>query len=70
MATSRKTELLVRYLESYLSDLERWLKEWRITINVSKSTRCFSLAGASKIPDMYYTSGSQSYVSMQPVIWE
>jgi retron-type reverse transcriptase len=26
MATSRKPELLVSYLESYLSDLERWLK--------------------------------------------
>jgi hypothetical protein len=38
MATSRKPELLVSYLESFLSDLERWLKEWRIGINVSKST--------------------------------
>jgi hypothetical protein len=38
MATSRKPELLVSYLESYLSDIERWLKEWRIAINVSKST--------------------------------
>jgi hypothetical protein len=38
MATSRKPELLVSYLESYLSDLERWLKEWRIAINVSKIT--------------------------------
>jgi hypothetical protein len=38
MATSRKPELLVSYLESYFSDLERWLKEWRIAINVSKST--------------------------------
>ena len=38
IATSRKPELLVSYLESYLSDLERWLKEWRIAINVSKST--------------------------------
>jgi hypothetical protein len=38
MAKSRKPELLVSYLESYLSDLERWLKEWRIAINVSKST--------------------------------
>jgi hypothetical protein len=37
MATFRKPELLVSYLESYLSDLERWLKEWRIAIKVSKS---------------------------------
>jgi hypothetical protein len=28
IATSRKTTLLGRYLESYLSDIERWLSEW------------------------------------------
>jgi hypothetical protein len=38
IATSRKPTLLVRYLESYLSDLQRWLNEWRIAINVSKSS--------------------------------
>jgi hypothetical protein len=36
--TSNKPGLLVSYLESYLTDLERWLREWRIAINVSKST--------------------------------
>ena len=49
IATSRKPTLLVSYLESYLNDLQRWLSEWRTTINVSKSTtiifvrarRCF-----------------------------
>jgi hypothetical protein len=35
--TSRKPALLVRYLESYLKDLQRWLNEWRFTINISKS---------------------------------
>jgi hypothetical protein len=30
--------MLVSYLESYLNDLQRWLSEWRIAINVSKST--------------------------------
>jgi len=35
---SRKPTLLVIYLESYLNDLQRWLSEWRIAINVSKST--------------------------------
>jgi hypothetical protein len=34
IATSRKSALLIRYLETYVSDLERWLREWRITINV------------------------------------
>jgi len=38
MAASCKPTLLVSYLESYLNDLERWLSEWRIAINVSKST--------------------------------
>jgi hypothetical protein len=45
-ATSHKPTLLVSYLESYLSDLQRWLSEWRIAINVSKSTAIiFTLAG-------------------------
>jgi len=38
IATSRKPTLLVSYLESYLNDLQRWLSEWRIAINVSKCT--------------------------------
>jgi len=38
IATSHKPTLLVSYLESYLKDLQRWLSEWRIAINVSKST--------------------------------
>jgi len=33
IATSRKPTLFVSYLESYLNDLQRWLSEWRITIN-------------------------------------
>ena len=32
IATSRKPAQLVSYLESYLSDLEQWVKEWRIPI--------------------------------------
>jgi hypothetical protein len=36
-ATSRKPALVVSYLESYLADLELWLRKWRIAINVSKS---------------------------------
>ena len=38
IATSRQPALLVGYLETYLSDLERWLSKWRIAINVSKSS--------------------------------
>jgi hypothetical protein len=38
IATCLKSALLVSYLESYLAVLERWLREWRIVINESKST--------------------------------
>jgi hypothetical protein len=38
IATFRQPVLLIKYLETYLCDLERWLSEWRITINVSKSS--------------------------------
>lgn len=37
MATSRKSTLLVSNLGSYLNELQRWLNEWRIAINTSKS---------------------------------
>ena len=43
---SRKPTLLIGYLESYLNDLQRWLIEWRIAINVSKSiVKIFARAG-------------------------
>jgi len=46
IATSRKPTLNVSYLESYLNDLQRWLSEWKIAINVSKSTAIiFAAAG-------------------------
>jgi len=38
IATSRKSTLLISYLESYLNDLQLWLSEWRIAINDSKSS--------------------------------
>jgi len=37
-ATFHSPTLLVNYLESYLSYLQWWLTEWRIAINVLKST--------------------------------
>ena len=38
LATSRKTTLLLSYQESYLNDIKRWLRDWRIAINVSQCT--------------------------------
>jgi hypothetical protein len=40
--TARKPMQLVSYLESYLNDIQRCLSEWRIAINVSKSTEIIS----------------------------
>jgi hypothetical protein len=46
IATSRKPTLLGSYLEAYVNNLQRWLTEWRIAINVSKSTAIiFACAG-------------------------
>jgi len=43
---SRQPVLLVKYQETYLSDLERWLREWRFAINILKSTvMLFAKAG-------------------------
>ena len=45
-ATSRKRTLLISYPESFLNDLQRRLSDWRIAINVSKSTAIiFARAG-------------------------
>ena len=46
IATSRQSAMLVKYLDTYLSDIERWLSEWRIAINVSKcSAMLFAKTG-------------------------
>lgn len=38
MTMSRQSALLDNFLTSYLRDLERWMREWKISSNVSKST--------------------------------
>jgi hypothetical protein len=43
IVTSRQPALLLSYLEAYISELERWLREWAIAINVSKSNVIFKL---------------------------
>jgi hypothetical protein len=48
--TSRKSALLIRYLETYLSDLERWLREERIAINVLKSNAMLFGKAAWRVP--------------------
>jgi hypothetical protein len=48
-ATSRSPSLLVGYLETYLDRLERWLRDWRIVINVSKSTAVLFVKAETRI---------------------
>jgi hypothetical protein len=55
IATSRKLTLLVSYLESYPSDLQRWLSDRRITIKVSKSTT------------IIFASARQHFIKPRPV---
>jgi hypothetical protein len=50
IATPRKSSLHIRYLETYLSVLERWLKEWGIAINVSKGIVMLFPKAAWRIP--------------------
>ena len=64
IATSRTPVLLVSYLQSYLSHLERWLTEWRIAINVSKSSAIiFARAGRRFIQPRSVT------LFGKPIIW-
>ena len=66
IATSSKPTLLVSYLESYLNDLQRWLSDWRIAINVTKST---AIIFARAYPDHYHCLGYQSNGSRTLAIW-
>jgi len=50
IAKSRQPALLVKYLEAYLSNLERWLSEWRISISVSKSSAMLFAKAGRRIP--------------------
>jgi hypothetical protein len=49
-APSRQAALLVKYPEIDLSDLERWLSEWRIAIHVSKSSAMLFAKTGRRIP--------------------
>ena len=47
---SRQPAWLTKYLEIYLSDLEWWLSERRITIHVSKSSAMLFTKTSRRIP--------------------
>jgi hypothetical protein len=48
-AMSRSPSLLISYLQAYLGRLERWLRDWRIAINVSESTSVLYVKAARRI---------------------
>jgi hypothetical protein len=49
VATSRRASHLVSYLVAYLGRLQLWLRQWRITISVSKSTAVLFIKAARHI---------------------
>jgi hypothetical protein len=64
IATSHQPALLAKYLEMYLSDLERWLSEWRFDINVSKSSVMLLTKTGRRI-----TKPQSVQLSGQPIQW-
>jgi hypothetical protein len=62
IATSHKPALLVSYLESYLADLELWLRKWRNAINVSKSMAMLFTRGRIQYPRPVALFG-------EPIVW-
>jgi hypothetical protein len=56
IATPRQPSLLLSYLQTYVSDLQWWLAEWRIAINVSKSSAIF------------FARAGRRYIQPRPVI--
>ena len=62
IATSRKTALFVSYLESFLAALELCLRNWRITINVSKSMAMLFTCWRIQTPRSVVLFG-------EPIVW-
>jgi hypothetical protein len=62
IATSHKPVLLVSYLESYLAELELWLRRWRIAINVSKSMAMLFTRRRIQTPRLVALLG-------EPIVW-
>jgi hypothetical protein len=54
---------------SYLSDQQRWLREWRITINVSNSTALLFAKAGRRIPKPRPVKLYGEPVNSQPVLW-
>ena len=70
IATSRKLKVLVSLRD--LNDLQRWLSEWRIAINVSKRTATILARARRRFtqPRPVTLLGEPTNWSTQLVIWE
>jgi hypothetical protein len=60
VATSRSPSLLDGYLEAYLGRLERWLLDWRIAIDVSKSTVVLFVKATRRIQSIVVTRSANT----------
>ena len=71
LVTSHHPALLVKYLETYLSDLERWLSEWRMAINIWKISTISSprQVGASRNTEQYRSSRSNPMADDAHYLW-
>jgi hypothetical protein len=62
--TSRNPSHLVGYLQTYIGRLERWLRDWRVAINVSNSTALFLVKAARSIKNlrpMQFLGGAEQW---------
>ena len=71
VASSGSTKVLIKYLETCLFALDRWLRECRILINVDKSTTILFSLPRRHIPNPVALGSSKgrSKGSKQPEIW-
>ena len=68
--TSHQQALLIEYPETYLSDIEWWLREWRIAINVSKSSAMLFAKASRRIPTSSALRGPNPRGRYHPLPWD
>lgn len=69
LISSGQAALIVKYMESYVSELQRLLKEYRTSINVSNSTAMLfaRVSGIFRYHEQFRCSGIQFTRSISPV---
>jgi len=69
LATSRQLVLLAKYLQTHLSDIERWMRDMRIAINVSKSSVMIFTKAGRHIPTSSSFRGTSPLGPYRPLSW-